>query len=290
MRSTLALHTFVSIATACFAYLMVLKPLTTIGPGKTLFFSALTVLLWFIILPLVLFINGSADNGFGGEFASIKLISAAVALIVLQALISLRYLKNIISDSTLSIVIGLLLAINILEAVYTQFKSYQDEKKTTDLLNAGLGLAITLGLFFTLKKEKMQIERKGRNLTLQSNIGWWWIAAYSFWNMAFRSHYAENTAWLIFFVVSIVMPVLVQATGSGDWLQSRTVSLVVLLIVSLGLGPGDWNIFSDYDKSGIPVTDTKSPISELQNSEVYIYGCTGIGILTFLVHSITLIK
>lgn len=288
-----AFDTLISISTACMSWLLLYKPITTIGPGNKgisrLGYSWLTAGVWAVVLPTILIATNATSNSVTGEddFINVKLISIAFGVLLISGFTSysLNYGKNI--NRVVGIVLGVVLIINILEAVYTQIKNGTEDtdqkEKVINIGNGIVGAGLCLVLVYMIYKNTnglVTIPKK--TLEISSNFGWYFILSYSFWNVLFRTQLVQNSAVLMFTVTSILLPMLTHYLGVGDWLQMRTYTLLAILVFIYGLTPDD-RFLSRYIQDGYnPEEEKELWLVKLQKSYVYKYSFLVLGII-FLV-------
>lgn len=268
----------ISISTACVSWLLFYKPITTIGPKNTIIYSWLAVALWAIVLPIILIATKATSNSLTGEdeFINIKLISIAFGVLLISGFTSYSFIYGRNINRTVSIVLGVVLIINILEATYTQIKNgIEDTDQKEKVINigngvVGAGLCLVL-MYMIYKNTNGLITIPKKTLELKSNFGWYFILSYSFWNVLFRTQLVQNSAVLMFTVTSILLPMLTHYLGVGDWLQMRTYTLLIILVFIYGLTP-DNRFLSRYIEDGYDPEEEKDLwVVKLQKSYIYKY-------------------
>ncbi len=125
-------------------------------------------------------------------------------------------------------------------------------------------------------------------LQLVCNFDILWILAYTFWNLGFRIQLIENTSILLFFVVSLLLPLVVHIMGIADWMQIRALTLLFLIIINMGIAYGSGSILPIYNKVGYNKTqDENDPITLLfRNQPMKIF----LIVATFLCLFVLIIK
>lgn len=276
MKDTFALHLTIGFSVAAFSWVFFALPLIHWG----LIASMITLFFWAGILPLIMTSSGAIYRTISGNdyFVVIKLWSVAVALVICQFLVYRAFITGKRSNITLIMVI--LLVINMLEAIVTQFLQYREKGSTIDLFNSIVGLFLTIGVikeYYGKNSERMTT----KGLRLQSKLSWTFIWGYAFWNLLFRSRLLPNTSTFLFLVPSILMPMITHFWGVGDWFQVRLLGLLMVLIFQLGITPGEGTIFSTYNTQGYNKTvDEQNPISEIQRENWYENGLLLFGSLS----------
>jgi hypothetical protein len=293
--NTLAFHIFGSLAYTCLAWVLFAKPLMSDGPNKSLMYMVASVIIWCIIFPIIMIASGATSNSISGEtsFVNIKVISVSVFMIVLQSFI-FAWCKGYKYPKQMTIVLILLFSINIAEAVYTQYENYKEPPieqdnntdKTLNIVNAGVGLVQLIILFIWLYKNSsiMKVKQARGNIEYSSGLDTWFIIAYTFWNLLFRIQLLSNSSTLLFFCVSLLLPLVVHLTKKGDWLQIRGVGLVALLVFTFGLSNNNGNILPLYNKQGYEEkSDEDLIITKIQKNETFRYTLLILGIITTLI-------
>ena len=285
-------HIYFSLASACFAWLLFVKPLTTVGPGKNLYFMLAALIGWCFIVPLVMIFSDSVNNSISGEdsFVIVKLLSLVVAIIVIQGFIAkFYYTKTTFGGNfkIMTIVINVILMVNIAEACYTQFKNYTtntDQKTVYNIINPIIGIGLIVSLIINVVKGPgMRVVTSGSNINLFSDLKPWFILAYSFWNVLFRVHLLPNTSTVLFLVVSIILPIVADFAKWGDWLQVRAITLLFIMVVTFGLTNGEGSIVPIYNSEGYnKVIDDENTFSKIQRNDAFKYTLLVLGGLSLV--------
>lgn len=287
---TLGFHILISLAAPALVWFLFAKPLTTIGPGKSLRYMAIATFVWCILLPIIMIATDATMLSISGEtaFVVLKLLSVVAIMLVFQAFIAAKYHKKTIRSSLWSKAIVLMFAANIGEAIYTETKNYfepgVEERHIVDILNPMIGvlLLIILAANFWDKQVDVAIDKPNKSIRLDAKLGTWFIIAYTVWNMLFRSRLISNTSSLIFATLSLGLPLVAHFTGSGDWLQMRGVGLLSLMIFTFGITPVMYrfNLLPLYNKEGYDEdVDEDNIISKAQDTEGYRWGMIVAGFL-----------
>ena len=296
-----AFDSLISISTSCISWLLFYKPITTIIPEKQgihkVAYSWLTSGVWAIVLPSILIATDATNNSVTGEddFINVKLVSVALGVLLISGFTSysLIYDKNI--NNVVSIVLGLVLIVNILEATYTQIQNgIQDtnkKEKVVNIINGSIGAGLCLVLSYMMYKNRNDlITIPNGTLRINSNFGWYYILAYSFWNVLFRTQLVQNSAVLMFTVTSILLPMFTHYFGVGDWLQMRAYTLLATLIFIYGLTPDD-RFLSRYIKDGYDPEEEKDLwIVKLQRSYYYKFSFLSLGMVFLILCIIRRVK
>lgn len=276
-NNTSMFHIYISIASACLAWILFIKPLTTIGPKKSLYYMFSGILVWCIIFPIIMIASKSAYNSISDEdtFVIVKILSLVVAIIIIQGFIAGSYYgyKN---NKLMTIVINIILMLNIAEACYTQlynYINYDNDHELYNIINPIIGIClIPILIVNIIKGSGMSVVKHNMSINLYSDIKPWFIIAYSLWNTLFRIHLLPNTSTIIFFIVSIVMPIIIDFTKLGDWLQVRAITLLFIMIITFGLTPNEGNFIPIYNIQGyIKDIDDNNIFSEIQRNNIFKY-------------------
>ncbi len=259
-------HIFISIAAACFAYLFLIYPSTKILNGNKYSLIVGTILIYSIIIPIIMLYNGSIETNISGQnlFVSLKFISVAVFVIIMTLFLIKNTNGNL--DYYMSIILTGILCINILEAVVEQFYTSINNDQNIPIENninvAGSVIGIILIIVLLYKHNKMSVSRDNSQLKLVSNISIMFAVAYTFWNLLFRIQLIPNTSVFIFFIVSLLLPLFCMITNTGDWLQIRALTLLLVMILTFGIGKNNYSIMPMYNKQGYnQELDDNDPIS-----------------------------
>ena len=290
MKDTLALHVFVALGAMTITWNFFALPLMAKGPRGSLGYMGITLLVWCVILPLMAILSGALERSVSGEgeFVWVKLVSVIVVMLAIQYFI-VRYYYNPmkLNRRWMTIILVGLFALNIVEAVYTQTKNYFEpqatDKSVIDLANAVVGVGLLLCLWLYYRKRSMDIGESRNQVWLKSKLETWFLVSYSLWNVLFRSRLVENTSWLMFLTVSIILPLVAHATRSADWLQVRGCGLIVVLLFSFGITKGDGTVLSSYNTETYNKTeDRNSIITRMQQSDSYRWGLLGLAFATLM--------
>ena len=261
MQPTVSFHVFVSLAAMALTWVAFAQP----------FFAhwKIVAFVWLFLLPLIFVVNKAHENVTSGEstFTLVKLIS----VIVTMAAFLFFWKRGPGRVGTW--VIALLFAVNILEAVVWQSNHYTEERNVVDIANALFGVLLVLLLIPMYRNKSIESGKDG----LDTKFGIWYILAYTTWNLLFRSRLIESSSTLIFFTVTLLMPLLAHVFNHGDWLVVRGAGLLSLVLLTFGLGSGELNILPMYNKQAFdPEADKQSVLSEVQQSDFYRYGLLGL--------------
>lgn len=279
---TTTTHIFFSIACACFAWCLMVKPAMRLLTNSKKFTDFLliifTLIIYCLIIPGIMMADKAYDLNIYGEneFRLMKFLSVVGAILIIQVGLCYVYMKDGKgwSVNILTVITYILFIINILEASSVSFKNKDkpDFDGTTELpeMNLILGIAsvimVVLLLINVFRGDKVGMSLQGlqsNELRLQCGFSWFMILAYTFWNFGFKIQEIESPLVLMFLVVSLILPVAAKFFKVGDWLQVRGLTLLFAIIVELGFSK-DSSIFPLYNKTGYDEQKTKdSPISKV---------------------------
>lgn len=290
---TTSTHIVVSLSVTLLIWYFFVKPITTIGPNKTLGFMFSAILLWCIIFPAIIFATKTYDDSITEEstgesiFVLLKFVSVIVALLAIQGFIIYYYRNNKINYNIMTIVLSLIFIVNMGEASMTQYGLWKDEKKPNkiiDLINSIVGIALCVITVIYYFKGPMTISKNKDSIMLNCRFDIWFIIAYTAWNLLFRSRLGESTVIIIFAFTTLILPIVTHLTKTGDWLQVRTIGLLAYLIIILGLTEDQGRIFPIYNTQGyIKNEDNNSIITKIQKEDWYTYSLLIIGVVTTLI-------
>jgi hypothetical protein len=298
---TVSTHIIVSISITLLVWFLFAKPITRIGPGKTLNLMYFTMFIWCILFPTIILITKTYDDSITeqstGEsiFVLLKFVSVLIALFAIQGFIIYNNSYKKLNFNTMTIVLSLILIVNIGEACYTQFKLWVDDKKPNkiiDLINPIIGLLLNVIVIIKIfNKKPMKISTTKDSIQLSSGFDIWFIIAYTAWNLLFRSRLGESTVIIIFTLTTLVLPLITHLTNTGDWLQVRTIGLLAYLIIILGITEGQGRLFPIYNTQGYDKhTDEQSIITKIQKEEWYSYSLLILGATTLVPSFYTVLK
>ena len=281
---TTATHIYFAIASACAAWTLFAVPAMTLvssGSGHNFWqfkLILLTLFVYCIIGPIIMIVNESYKLDIYGEdnFRLAKLLSVVFGIILIQCCLCYTYLHpSKWAISVMTCVTYLLFIVNITEACVLSFMNINkpefdgiSEVPQMNLLLGIVAIIIILSLCINFYKgSKIGMDVSGDKLKLQCNFSLWLILAYTFWNLAFKIQEIESPLVLLFFVVSLLLPVITHYLNIGDWLQIRGLTLLFVIFVEIGLAYGDFSIFPAYNKLGYNQEQTRdSPITKFISS------------------------
>jgi Family of unknown function (DUF5692) len=260
-------HVFITLASMCFAYLVIKQSMSLRKYLFTKFDSTLAVFVIFcLVVPIAMLCTKSFDYALSDE--STFLVVKMLSLIVFVAVMNYYMARGKIGRFG-SCLILLLIVVNIGEACVTQLRNKPEfdsisEVPEANIVNAVSGILMIVGLFVMMLKARSKVSVSSGQVSLVNNIPIFFIVAYTAWNLLFRIQLIENESTLLFFGVSLLLPIIMAATGTGDWVYTRVYSLLIVMIITFGFGPVP--IIPDYTKVGYS-ENPQSLIVRLQKSK-----------------------
>jgi len=279
---TIMTHIFIAIASMCFVWMLFVSPAMSLvnhSNGIVKYIPIITVLLIFcVILPIIMFANGSYKNSISDDdnFIILKMVSVIGFILIMHGFLFWKSIKGPVNQTIMTWVLTLLLVANIAEAVYTQYVNKDkpefdgiSEVPKANLINPIIGIILIVALFVKLYKgHKFNILEKNGQLRLVSSLGPLFIISYTLWNLLFRIQLVENTSTFIFMCVSLLLPIITEFTGTGDWLQVRAYTLLFVMIMTFGVGYNQSSIMPFYNKLGYqPEEDAENPLTVVQKNK-----------------------
>lgn len=268
-------HFFISIASACLAWILFLKPTMDL---KSLLNVGL-IIFWTVIFPIVILSTDTLTDSIMSRFESntifiyIKFISIWLFSLLLIGLLTYKKMRT----SYMTALVGFLTILNIMEASVDQIINRKDDK--TDIPNGVLGILIGLVFMYFIYKKGVNI----KNNVVHCGLGLGLLLAYTFWNLQFRGYLLQNTGTLYFFVTSLLLPLVANYFIPGSWIHMRVFSLLFYVLTILGFGKDDSRLIPIYNEQGyIEEPDKTSFLSYVQKEDWYRFSLTAVGLLCLL--------
>jgi hypothetical protein len=202
--------------------------------------KVLSVLI-FILVPLLftIFIWGKMDNEntSGNWFAWVKTYSALAGVIGFMAI---RHIEKLQKNKWILLFPGLILSINILEAVFRDFEVFSKtnviENGLTliggpwNIINgiAGILSIITITGWFGIKIAKT----KSKDMIWADQL-WFWIIAYGVWNLSYVYNCIPERAFYAGVALIFSSTLLAFFSAKGAWLQHRAQTLALWAMFTL---------------------------------------------------------
>lgn len=291
---TTTTHVWLSLATTFFVWYLFVLP----ARSKNMYLNIFSIFVWGLILPLTTILTGASSDSTTGEddetFTVIKFVSLMVAIFAINSFIWYFYINKRKNKNLLTGVLGFIFIANILEACVSQLRKYLDDqdiqRNWSNLFNSIVGFVLCLSVILRLYNNRMDMVCGKTTVDLQSNLGWWIILGYSFWNLLFRSALGEAPVVLLFLVLTLLFPIYTQFTGNGDWLHVRTITLLAYLVLITGLSPGEGRILPIYNNQCYDEENDRSPLTAIQKTDGYRGTLLGLGAITTLVSLVVEVK
>ncbi len=268
---TSASHLYIALASSCFAYLLLILPATTKLNKYPYLLIYCTFFIYCVIFPIVTIYSGAINTSISGSntFILIKFLSVIAFLLIFLYFAVHSYAQHLVFKGyhVMSVVFVLLLSANIFEAVVDQgtesnLDTYDGKINTTGTV---IGLLLIASLFYSFPKMSIKSTDK---LQLVSNISLKFIIAYTLWNLLFRIQLVENSSILLFACVSLIVPIICHVTKTGDWLETRGLTLLLVMLLTMGIGTGQANIFPGYNTSGYRISENKDIATQIFSNDV----------------------
>ncbi len=285
-NNTTALHLFTNVAFTAMVLLFWYLPAI-----YKKYSSYSSILIWVIILPMLMFISGSYKLSLTGEdkFVALKIIYLIVLILFIHTFlwVGMNDSNRFINKKNLTRGVLILIGGNILLAVQAQYdnRCFQVEEvdKVLDTWNPILGAILAAIVFILAFVGREQDQFGVDGLRIYSRLGWWYIMAHSLWDTVFRFQLDQSTVVSLFIVMTIIAPAALYYMTSGwvDYAQFRSYTLLFYIIVILGIGEGDFNIFPAYNETGFDViSEAQSPITKLLKNENFRWAIFGLTVFS----------
>jgi len=217
----------------------------------------------FILIPLVftIFIWGKTDNEntSGNWFAWVKTYSALAGVVGFMAI---RYFEKLQKNKWILLFPGLILSINILEAVFRDFEVFSKvnvvENGLTliggpwNIINgiAGILSIVPITGWFGIKVAKT----KSKDMIWADQL-WFWVIAYGVWNLSYVYNCIPERAFYAGIALIFSSTLLSFFSTKGAWLQHRAQTLALWAMFTL--------TFPAYDSlAAFNIVSTNSPVAK----------------------------
>lgn len=233
----------------------------------------------YIALPIIFTIfvwpNTTGGNSGGTWFAWVKTYSALAGVWIFMGI---RYNEKLSKNKFMLSLPMVILAINILEAVYADLEVYFAgtviEAGLTkvggpwNLINAiaGILLVLTLTGWFGIRVSK----HKSRDMIWPDQL-WFWVIAYDLWNMSYCYNVIPERSFYSGFTILMVSTLCEFIFRKGAWLQHRAQTLALFAMFSLTV---------DYSNLGglFTITTTHAVAPKLLLSILSIGSCGAVAV------------
>ncbi|MBT4604483.1 hypothetical protein HOC01_02495 [archaeon] len=176
----------------------------------------------FLALPIIL-APVWMDKGIHDSFTWVKLYSVVAGVLLIMFIrFTQSYRKTLLSQLFVAVV-----AINILEACFAAFMSL----KLAFILNSIAGIFLIITLW---QRAKGEVSDSKTHDLLFLGIDWYWIIAYTIWNLGFVLLLYPGAIFK--HIAILLVPVAFEFYQKGSWLQARTYSLGIYLILIFSFG------------------------------------------------------
>lgn len=217
----------------------------------------------FILIPVLftIFIWGKTDseNTSGNWFAWVKTYSALAGVIGFMAI---RYFEKLQKKKWILLFPGLILSINILEAVFRDFEVFSKvnvvENGLTliggpwNIINgiAGILSILTITGWFAIRVAKT----KSKDM-IWADQQWFWVIAYGVWNLSYVYNCIPERSFYAGIALIFSSTLLSFFSTKGAWLQHRAQTLALWAMFTL--------TFPDYDNlEAFNIVSTNSPVAK----------------------------
>jgi hypothetical protein len=217
----------------------------------------------FILIPVLftIFIWGKTDseNTSGNWFAWVKTYSALAGVIGFMAI---RYFEKLQKKKWILLFPGLILSINILEAVFRDFEVFSKvnvvENGLTliggpwNIINgiAGILSILTITGWFAIRVAKT----KSKDM-IWADQQWFWVIAYGVWNLSYVYNCIPERSFYAGIALIFSSTLLSFFSTKGAWLQHRAQTLALWAMFTL--------TFPNYDNlEAFNIVSTNSPVAK----------------------------
>ncbi|MBI9010204.1 MAG: hypothetical protein JEZ05_09290 [Tenericutes bacterium] len=201
--------------------------------------SKILSIIVYIVVPVVftIFVWRSSENTEGNWFAWVKCYSALAGVIGFMAL---RYIKKLQTNKYFLFFPALILAVNILEAV---FRDFEVSQMTAVLQNgllldggpwniingiAGILNAVTITGWVGIKVAKT----KSQDMVWPDQL-WYWVIAYGIWNLSYVYNCIPDRAFYAGVALIFTSTLAAFVGTKGVWLQHRAQTLALWAMFTL---------------------------------------------------------
>ncbi|PKL00481.1 MAG: hypothetical protein CVV56_05760 [Tenericutes bacterium HGW-Tenericutes-1] len=225
--------------------------------------SKILSVITFILIPVIftIFIWGKTDNEntSGNWFAWVKTYSALAGVVGFMAI---RYFEKLQKKKWILLFPGLILSVNILEAVFRDFEVFSKvnvvENGLTliggpwNIINgiAGILSIITITGWFGIRVAKT----KSKDM-IWADQQWFWVIAYGVWNLSYVYNCIPERAFYAGVALIFSSTLLSFFSTKGAWLQHRAQTLALWAMFTL--------TFPNYDSlNAFNIVSTNSPFAK----------------------------
>lgn len=239
----------------------------------------------YMVLPIILTIfvwpnTGGAGSTVNYWFPWVKAYSALAGVIGFMAL---RYIKGLDKNKLMLMFPPFILAINILEAVYMDFKCFNLNGIQNGLLMIGgpwniiNGIAGILNILAITGWFGIYISKdKSKDMIWPDQL-WFWIIAYDLWNFSYIYNCISDRSFYVGLVLLLSCTIPAFFIKKGAWLQHRAQTLALYAMFSLTVPTfADSSMFAVKSSHNTKALLLVSILSLVANAGVIIYEITQI--------------
>ncbi len=256
---TTGFHIFLAIAFTCFMWVCIVKPFTTLIGNKWLkYIPIVTIMIIATVFTSIVIYEELYKNSLSEEnnFALAKIIALIIPVIIREFFLFWHVSSGSRNFTYFTYFTIIILVVNILEA---SISSYLNIKKpeldnVTEVPNLGMvsfinGCALCAMLcMMIIRGYRVGMNYDKNSLYIVTKFGPLFIIAYTLWNLLFVIQLGGLPTLLNFFS-TLLLPILVEYSGQGDWLHTRGVSLLFFILITMGIGPDESNLLPMYNIS-----------------------------------------
>ena len=243
--------------------------------------SKILSIIFYIGLPIILGIfvwPKTAIRGDGDWFPIVKTMSALIGVIAFMAI---RFIPKLIDKKIMLVFPFAILAVNIIEAILRDleiFNAYNGTEYFSEVeglmfmggpwnvMNAIAGVFLILSMTGLVGIKIANTKSKDM---VWPDMLWFWIVAYSLWNMAYCYNCISNRAMYAGLLLLIACEISEIFFKRGAWLQHRAQTLALWGMFSI--------TFSNYATSPLfSIVSTNSPVTMFILSLSALISCAGV--------------
>jgi hypothetical protein len=203
--------------------------------------QAVTVGTWCVALPTIITATGAPEDYLSDNvtFLYVKLWSVAVG--VASSSFFKFIAPKIIKDASTeriarNAVLSTILALNIGEATVKQ-AFFMENPELVDYVNSLCGTVLVVTTFLSVYKKPIEIYEDEAIVQLECNYGPGYITGYTLWNILFVTRVAPEISFPMFVLLSHAVGIMCHITDYADWLDVRSQTLLMYIILKFGLTP-----------------------------------------------------
>lgn len=244
----------------------------------------------YIVLPIILTIfiwpNTAGEGTTSGYwFAWFKTYSALVGVIGFMAI---RHIKKLNGSKFMFIFPAAILSINIIEAIVRDFEvfmAYNQASGNYGVIENGLtmmggpwniinGIAGIINIITITGWLGIRIANTKTKDMVWPDMQWFWIIAYSFWNVSYCYNSISDRAFYAGLLI-VITAIIASFIGKGAWLQHRAQTLALWAMFTL-----TFPAFADSSQFAIKSANDPLPMMILSILSI----TANVGVLVFAIH------